>query len=320
MADRPPMQQMQMRMEKIPGILDVYLGFHFQPWLKLYFGQFKVPAPRETLTTSRELDFILRPAISEFLVDYSLSRTTYPSSLFFGVHSYLRDFGVALKGKLDVGFGTLGYFLMLGNGLGANLFIGGAVKREYILTNTGQFFSGLRIDYTDPYGWVTAGGHINYNYHDNLVFNSGRVVIDLKRISYSGDISIRAPGTGIRLGGIYGEGEIRDDYDDDGRTDLQYSGWACSLMWRLNEVASHVLPSPFWEHHTFEVGARFESMVSDWNETGDRVFRDVWTFGINYLFRDMVKVQLNYIHKKIEDPSLPDLDDDVLLLSVQGAL
>jgi phosphate-selective porin O/P len=310
----------QLRLEKNVAILDLYLGFHFCDWLQLYFGQFKVPAPRETLSSSGELDFIFRPVISELLVDYSLSRTTYASSLFYGVHSYLRDFGIGLKGELDIEIGRLRYFLMIGNGLGANLFISGNIKKEYILTNSGQFFYGLRVEAVDLFDLVTIGGHINYNYHDNMVFNSGRVVYDLKRVAYSGDITLKIPKSGLRLSGLYGQGEIFDDFDDDQRTDLTYSGWECRLMWRLNDLLARYLPGAFWDRHVFEIGARFDHYQSEWNESGAQVTEENWTIGVNYLFSDYIKVQLNYVIKNIADPSLPDLDDNILLLSVQGMI
>jgi hypothetical protein len=310
----------QVRFEKNVGLLDLYLGLRFAPWLSVYFGQFKIPAPGEALTSSRDLDFIFRPNITEFLVDFSLSRTTYPSSLFYGVHCYLRDFGVGLKGDVDVGPGILRYFLMAGNGLGANLFISGRAKPEYMLTNPGQFFTGLRIEARDFFDILTVGGHLNYNWHDNMVFNSGRVVYDLKRISYSGDATVKIPKTGVRLGGLFGQGEIRDDYDDDGRTDLHYSGWEYRMLWRANELLSKLAPAPFWERHTFELGVRFDKYTREWNQSGERVIQENWTFGLNYLFDRYIKVQLNYVIKRTDDPSLHDLDDDILLLSVQGAV
>jgi len=310
----------QVRLEKNASLLDCYLGVHFAPWLSLYFGQFKIPAPAEALASSRDLDFIFRPDITEYLVDFSLSRTTYPSSLFYGVYNYLRDFGVGLKGEVDLGPGRLRYFFMASNGLGANLYISGRASPGYILTNPGQFFTGLRVEAKDFFGMITVGGHLNYNWHDNMVFNSGRKVFDLKRIAYSTDATVRIPETGIRLGGLYGEGEIRDDYDDDDRTDLIYSGWECRLLWRLNDLLARLLPSPFWEQHAFELGARFDYYVREWNQAGEQVVLKNWTFGLNYFFDRHLKVQLNYVVKFTEDPSLYDLDDDILLLSVQGMI
>ncbi len=308
----------QMRLEKNASLLDLYVSLHAAPWLSFYFGQFKIPAPAEALTFSGDLDFIFRPDITEYLVDFSLSRTTYPSSLFYGVYNYLRDFGLGLKGEVDLGPGRLGYFFMAGNGLGANLFISGRAKPGYILTNPGQLFTGLRVEARDFFGVLTVGGHLNYNWHDNMVFNSGRKVIDVKRIAYSGDATVRIPGTGIRLGGLYGQGEVRDDYDDDGRTDLVYSGWECRLIWRVNNLLARLLPAPFWERHAFELGARYDYYVREWNQAGEQVIQQNWTFGVNYFFDRYLKVQLDYVVKVTEDPSRYDLDDDILLLLVQG--
>jgi hypothetical protein len=310
----------QVRLEKNVSLLDCYLGLHLAPWLSLYIGQFKIPAPAEALASTRDLDFIFRPDITEYLVDFSLSRTTYPSSLFYGVYNYLRDFGLGVKGEVDLGPGRLRWFFMAGNGLGANLFISGRASPGYILTNPGQLFTGLRVEAADFFGVLTVGGHLNYNWHDNMVFNSGRKVVDIKRIAYSGDATVRIPATGIRLGGLYGRGEIRDDYDDDGRTDLIYSGWECRLLWRINDPLAKLLPSPFWERHAFELGARFDTYTREWNQAGEQVIQRNWTFGLNYFFDRYVKVQINYVIKRTDDPSLYDLDDNILLLSVQGAV
>ncbi len=309
-----------LRLEKNAGVLDLYLGLHFAPWLSLYFGQFKVPGPHEAASSSADLDFIFRPEITEYLVDYSLSRSIYPSSLFYGVYCYLRDFGAGIKGELNLGPGYLRYFLMAGNGLGANLFISGRASPGYILTNRGQFFTALRIEAADFFDVLSVGAHINYNWHDNMVFNSGRKVVDIKRIAYSTDATFKIPGSGIRLSGLYGQGEIRDDYDDDGRTDLSYSGWECRILWRVNQVFSRLLPSAFWERHAFELGARFDSYTREWNQDGELVKQQNWTFGLNYFFDRYLKVQLNYVIKLTDDPSLRDLDDNILLLSVQGSI
>ena len=310
----------QVRLEKNVGLLDMYLGLHLAPWMSIYLGQFKIPAPGEALMSSRDLDFIFRPDITEFLVDFSLSRTTYPSSLFYGVHCYLRDFGVGLKGDVDAGPGRLGWFFMASNGLGANLFISGRASPGYILTNPGQLFTGMRVEAKDFFGVLTLGGHLNYNWHDNMVFNSGRVVYDIKRISYSVDAAVKIPGSGIRLGGLFGEGEIRDDYDDDGRTDLHYTGWECRLLWRINDLFSRMVPATFWERHIFELGVRFDTYSREWNQAGEQFVVKNWTFGLNYLFDRYLKLQINYVIKRTDDPSLYDLDDDILLLSVQGAI
>ncbi len=310
----------QLRLEKSTSLLDLNIGLHLAPWLSLYIGQLKVPAPAEALTPASELDFIFRPRITESLVDFSLSRTTYPSSLFYSVHCYLRDMGLALKGTVDITFGRLGYFLMAGNGLGANQFISGRAKPEYILTNPGQLFYGLRLEAADLFYLLTIGGHAAVNWHDNMVFNSGRKVVDIKRIAASGDATLHLPGTGIRLRGLYGRGDIRDDYDDDGRIDLRYSGWECRLLWHLNPLLFRGMPDSFRQRHRFELGVRLAHYQQEWNESNQPVTQKDWVLAVTYQLDKLLKLQLNYMNKHTTDPAQPDLDDNLLLLQVQGSL
>ena len=91
-------------------------------------------------------------------------------------------------------------------------------------------------------------------------------------------------------------------------------------MWTLNPLISAFADSALWERHFFEIGARFDRSVSDWNETGVEVTQDNWTFAVSYLFEDLLKVQLEYMRKLTDDPSMPDLDDDILFIQIQGAL
>jgi hypothetical protein len=310
----------QVKMEKTISLLDFFVSLQGSEEFSLYFGQFKIPGPQEVLSSSKNLDFIFRSMISEELIDFSLSRTTYASSLFYGVRSYLRDFGLAVKSawKLPTG-GDFKFFLMVSNGLGANLFMGGNSKREYILSNQG-LFSGLRIELANLWDHLSLGAHINYNYHQNMVFNSGRVVYDLHRISYSGDLSLVIPHTGLSLAGLIGAGEIRDDYDNDGLTDLRYSGYQTSLLFDLRELLLIVYPGSYLKSHRLQLAFRFESRKGEWNQSGILAKKTRWTLGVNYLWSDLIKVQLNYLINQTEDPSFPDLDDNALILSFQLAI
>ncbi|MBT3219894.1 MAG: hypothetical protein HN348_12460 [Proteobacteria bacterium] len=316
--------KVQMRVENGPAILDAYGALHLHDAFSIVVGQMKIPGPGENLETSRELDFITRPLISKYISDFSLSRTTYASSLFYGIHSYMRDLGITLKGDGDLGVGHLRYRAMVGNGLGANRFIGGGTTKEYIITNPGQFFVGGRLEAAEFFQVVTIGSHVNYNRHDNMVFNSGRIVYDLNRLSWSGDLRVVIPNTGLRLGGLYGGGLIDDDYDDDGHTDVQYSGWSTHLIFRLNDPISLSTPASqqkaFWTDHIVEVGARAEQYHYEWNEGGAPIVQTNWTFGLSYSYREYVNVKLNYALRRTDDPSLPDLDDDALLMQMQFAL
>jgi hypothetical protein len=312
--------ELSMRLERGPAVLDAFGAVNLHDALRIVIGQQKIPGPWENLVGSRDLDFILRPIISENISDFSLSRTTYPSSLFYGIHSYLRDLGVAVMGDVRTGPGRLRYQLMLGNGLGANKFIGGGTSKEYIISNAGQFFIGGRLEAATFFDVVTLGGHVTWNRHDNMVFNSGRTVYDLDRLTWSGDLRISIPRTGIRIGGLYGGGLIDDDYDDDGRTDVRFHGWECRLVFRLNDPISAARGSPFLPDHAIELGGRFEQYVYEWNESGSRIIETVWTIGASWRFRSYVGLKLNYMIRRTEDPSLPDLDDDALLMQVQFAL
>ncbi len=306
-----------LRLEKNPGILDLYVGFRPLEGLELVVGQIKIPGPYENLLRPTELDFILRSRISEDTADFSLARTTYASSLFYGVHSYLRDLGLAVKWQQALGWGVLKTFLMVGNGLGANLYIGGETKREYILTNPGQLFSGARVELADLGQVLTIGAHFNYNWHDNMVFNSGRVVYDLHRLSWSSDARIQIPGTGLRLTGLYSTGKIEDDYDNDDRTDLAYRGFELKAVWNAGKMLARFMGSSFFARHEIELGLRFEREESEWNENGQTLCTDIWTLGVNYHYRNFLKLQLNAILRDTDDPSLPNLDDNALIACIQ---
>jgi Phosphate-selective porin O and P len=308
----------QFKLEDDPSFTDAVISLHLAPWLSLHIGQQKIPSTYENLTFTAQLDFLERAAISTLLADYSLSRTTYASSLFYGVRSNLRDLGLAARGELELEPLSLRYFVMLGNGLGANLFIGGGTHKEYIITNNGQFFYGARLEAARIFDVVSVGGHLSYNRHDDMVFNSGRVVYDLDRRSYSADLQLRVPGTGLRLAGLFGAGVIDDDFDDDGRTDLRYRGGEGRLVWRLNPLLRRLVEWDALEQHIFELAFRYDNVSSEWNGTGVLVQRHTWTAGINYLWEPHLRVQLNVIFRAADDPDKPDLADDALLLGVQG--
>jgi hypothetical protein len=190
----------QVRLEKDAAILDAFGRFTPTDYVSIQVGQFKIPGPWENLVDDRDLDFAMRSKISTALADYSLTKTIYPSHEFAANNSYQRDTGIGIKGEAD-----------FGNGLGANLYIGNT-NREYILTNKNEYFYGARLDVLDMFGVLSAGGHINHNKHRNMLYNSGRVVFDLDRLSYSWDARIKVPGTGLNPGFMFGDGQVKDDY------------------------------------------------------------------------------------------------------------
>lgn len=309
----------QIRLEEVPGVLDLYLRATIFKWLAFRVGQFKAPGTREYLTDNRDLDFILRTNLASNIADYSFSRTTYTSSLFYGNKSYGRDFGAAVEGEIDVRIGLLRYMFMVGNGLGANLFISGSNKPEFILTNRPQFFYGVRVCADDLFGVVSIGGHFSYNKHDNMLFKSFRAVFDLNRKTASGDVAVTIPRTGVTLSGAYGWGVIDDDFDNDHRTDFQYQGWESRVVYRLNPLLARLTRADWLKHHLFKLTFRFDNLTSESDDSGVRIQQNNYTMGINYHFRSFLKVQLNYIIKKTKDPANPDLDDNVLFINMQGA-
>ena len=48
------------------------------------------------------------------------------------------------------------------------------------------------------------------------------------------------------------------------------------------------------------------------------VRQHTWTAGINYLHEPYLRIQLNLIFRDTDDPDNPDLQDNALLLGVQG--
>ncbi len=310
----------QLKLERNPALLNAYAVLRAAPWLRVQVGQQKIPTTHEGLVLSRDLDFSHRSQLTRSSADYALSRTVHSSSLFYGNRSYYRDLGVALKGEVELEWGGLRYFAMLGNGLGANLFIGGASEQQFIITNRPQLFYGLRVELFDWFDMVSLGAHASYNRHDDMVFNSGRVVYDLDRLSYSADLRLTVPRSGLRLAAQAGAGEVDDDYDDDGRVDLSYQGWDLRLMWSVGEAFGALLPAPLTQQHALEVGARYDWYRSHWNGVGYQETRQEVTLGLTYSYQTCVRVMLDLISRHTDEPGNSDLADDGVLLVFQLAI
>lgn len=317
-APRYPLQlYTQVKLEKDFALLDLAVRWLPRKEFGLEIGQFKTPGTFEALTDDRSLDFILRTNISNAIGDFSLSRSAHPASLFYGSASNFRDLGVAARGELDVGGGALRYFLMAGNGLGANLYFGGNTKREYLITNKAQLYWGGRVELANVLGPVTLGGHVSRNRHDDMVFNSGRVVYDLHRTSASADVRAVIPGSGVRLSGLYGQGAIDDDFNGDGRTDLRYSGWAAAGMWDL-EPALQAIGKSLPDGIGLELGFRYDHYRRELDESGDPVKQDFYTVGANGRFGEHLRLMVDYVIKKTEDPSRPGPANNILFASFQA--
>ena len=311
---------LQIQLERGFEIMDLYLTIQPLPWISFWVGQFKFPSTYENLQSSSQLDFVLRSQISAALSDYSLSRTTYASSLFAGNRSFLRDMGVGVKSEFSVLNVPVRLFFMIGNGLGANLFVGGRSAEEFVLTNGVQFFYGIRLEMKPLPEYVTIGGHFNYNKHDDIVFKSGRTVYDLYRMSYSSDLTINVWKTGVRLCGLYGAGSILEDFDKNGKDDFVYSGWEAKLIWEINPILSLLFPANSTENHTYRLSFRYDRLSTETDESGMPSHYHNWTFGVSYLFRHYLKVEFNAIWRKTDEPFVMDLRDDVYLFSLQFAV
>jgi hypothetical protein len=292
----------QVRFEERVALLDCYISWQPCHLAQLYIGQMKVPSTYEALAPDKNLDFISRSSLSKVLTDWSLSRPPYFSP-FYGNRSDYRDMGIGIKGNL--GIKTIpdlaSYFLMVSNGLGANLSIGSNESKEFILSNNfGDFFYGARLELS-PISLIKLGGHYSLNKHNNILYNDGKTILDFKRHSWSVDMSLEL--LFLRFVAMYGEGEVDDDYFQANVTNSNYSGWETKL---LAEIIKNKL----------QLGVRFDR-YTDKYLNGFPIDQDNLTFGLNFLPTSNVRVQLNYIKKITDDVTQPDLNDDIVFFNFQ---
>lgn len=292
----------QIRFEERVALLDCYISWQPSDLIQIYTGQMKVPSTYEALEPDERLDFITRSSLSKNLTDWSLSRPPYYSP-FYGNRSDYRDMGVAVKGGVSHKNtpDLFSYFLMIGNGLGANLAIGGQESKEYVLSNNfGDFFYGARLEFS-PINLVKLGAHYSFNKHDNILYNDNRTALDFKRHSWSADACFKF--SLLKLIAMYGEGEIDDDYFHADLTNLKYSGWETKL---LADIIKDKL----------QLGVRFDRYTEKYFNEVVIEYDDV-TFGINYIPVSNVRIQLNYTTKTTDSNSEPETDNDILFLNFQ---
>jgi opacity protein-like surface antigen len=293
------------------GLLDAYGAWQpFGPALELRVGQMKIPSAWEAMVGDDALDFTTRSRFANEVANWSLSKSSNSTSPLYAVQTYSRDLGLGLAGYLS-GFR---YFLMVGNGLGANSYIGAEENRQFIFANDfGAYFYAVRLSYDLLYElrqWIRpipiyleVGGHFDYNHHPNLIYNDGTTVLDLERWSWSADARLRLFER-LRLTGMYGAGTVADDFDNDGRPDYQYSGW------ELSAIAA-VVP------RFLEAGVRWD--VYSWN----RAVTSGWstaatlTAGLTWNCNPHVRVQLNYRWKLTLGDLAQDTANDIAILALQ---
>ncbi|MGC4115514.1 MAG: porin [Myxococcales bacterium] len=311
----------QARLEKDFMLLDADIGWAPVRWFTLHVGQLKVPGSFEALTEDRGLDFILRTDITTGMADWSLSKAQHSVSLLYGSASNLRDLGLSVKGEVGGRWLQGRYFLMVGNGLGAGMYFGGATKKEYWITNKAQFYYAGRLEIAVP-GKVALAAFGSYNRHDNIVFNSGRAVYDINRRMVGGDLRVEIPRTGVRLYGLGGGGQIRDDFNGDGKVDLRYLGWAAAAMWNVFPAIDALFNWQPPEGHALELGFRYDMIETQQDDAPAMVHKDHYTLGLSYLAGEHVKVQLNYILRRNQDPAHLEqaaLKNDIVFANFQAA-
>lgn len=288
-------------LEKSARLTDCFLAGRVSEGLELRVGQMKIPSTCEVMTPLGQRDFIQPSTVSLLTADWSLSRTPYIAT-FMGNRGYLRDVGVGLEART----GRLRSFAMVGNGLGANLFVGGDQHKEFVKTNSpGDWLYGLRLD-AQVLGWLDLGGHGLVNRHDDMLFNDERTVIDLDRRTWSVDARARLPAD-LRLAGLYAGGVVDDDFYRDGKTNYEYVGRELKALHWLRP-------------QQLETGLRWDRYEYEFNESGSPVTRSDWTLGLNYYWGGDAKVQVNYTWRDTDEAYLPDLDDNALLANLQFAL
>lgn len=307
--------ELLVKLEGVPGLLDAAVRVVPLPWLAIQVGQFKIPSTAENLCPDRDLPFVLRTDLSTALADFSLSRTIYTSSLFYGNRSWQRDTGVGIRAGWEGTRAAIRGRVMVGNGLGANLFISGNTARGFLITNRAQFSYAGRIEVEPVRDVVVLGGHGSWNRHDDVVFSSGRTVLDLHRASASGDAEVRIAAIGLRLGGLGGWGTVLEDSNADERVDYRYAGGSGWTSWTLTPMLQAATRGRWGDRHHLSLGFRFERFSTQVDEAAEWTHQDNWTIGLTWQYRSHVKLQFEAVLRRTDEPFTPDLDDDLFLLS-----
>lgn len=311
MKDQGLKARFGLRLEGSPGLLDAWISWcPFGEELEIRAGQMKIPSTYEVETPSEELDFAERSRFSNLAADWALSRGPSMSSPFPGARSYMRDLGLSVRGKVPGGK----YFLMVGNGLGANLYIGGSEYKQFLFANSvGAYFAGLRLSLDPlpllklPEGFpvksITAGMHACWNRHPEVILNDERTVTDLSRRSWSIDASVDLFGL-VKVAAMTGAGYVEDDFDNNRKTDYAYRGW---------EIKAVVTVAP----ELLDFCVRYDSYWDERNESGDDEFRDAYTFGLSFTPSKHIRIQAEFKLKILYSDTSPETDDNIFLLAAQ---
>jgi hypothetical protein len=274
------------------SLLDAYGYWRpFGKMLEVDVGQMKIPSVWEVQVPDESLDFFSRSRFASEVTNWSLSKSTFSTSPLYFIQTNLRDLGAGIRGE----FRGLEYFLMVGNGLGANAYIGAIENRQFVYANPfGAYFYGGRLSY-DVFNelgdnlWgvpcaLAIGGHYNLNDHSNLIYNDARTVLDLKRHSWSVDARLRLFDR-VRVTGMYGEGVVDDDFDHDGTPDYTYRGWEIGAVFTLVE-------------DTLEAGVRYDTYSSNIAVTSGWATVNAVTVGLTYSLKPHLRTMIDFKWKQ----------------------
>lgn len=289
------------RLEGSPiALLDAYavLPLHGRA-AALWAGQMKIPSTYEVEMPKEALDFATLSHVSATATDYALSRSPALASKLTGIRTYDRDLGVGVKGAVS----ALRYFAMIGNGLGANRFVGGPSTRQDVYANSfGAYFYGARLAWRIAPA-VEIGGHASWNDHPNAVLDDKRTVVDIRRASGSVDLQV-APTRRLAFTAMLGAGRVGDDIDNDGRTDYRYRGGEVKLL-------AWLLPD------RLRAGLRYDAFADESYENGAEDVLHTGTAGVSWHPGPGLRVQLEFQRNVLDSDANPDLDDDLFLLTGQ---
>lgn len=294
-----------------PALLDAF-GYYRFPYfnITLCAGQMKFPSAYEVGMKDTNLDFATRTTFSNEVINWALSKSPSSVSPFTSVQTYSRDTGIGLTGE----YKGSKIFLYAGNGLGANMFVGGEEKKQIVYTNNpGNMFYGIRGDAdvtaylpvrTGFINSLVIGGHMSLNRHDNFLYNDTRTVLDMERFSWSADFRLSLYKR-IHFTAMSGGGSINDNLvDSETQPNVTYEGFEVKLM-------GDILPG------FLRIGYRFDSYTYNNEIFGGSDILYTHTAGVSVWPYSGIKISADYKLKITDGDLNPDLNDNILIIQTQ---
>jgi hypothetical protein len=153
-----------------------------------------------------------------------------------------------------------------------------------------------------PVPWATLGTHASLNKHENMALGDRGPVYDIDRTVWTADVNAVLPWD-QRIYAFYGDGTI-DDFIEAQPYRFDYGGWG---FWMLKTLL----------YKEIELGVRFDSFTTEFNQDGNETTEKNWTFGLNYFPENSLRLQLNYTDKETANDYEPDIDDNILYFNFQ---